>query len=161
MWVSGALPHLGAVREGEAASAIAATATYERIDDCRLEQQPRLAGHAGGGEPLVWRDVQADGGGLDGLVGRYFERYSRLVVEVRGELESSPVAKAFTDSDCAGCRATRQSRSGDRVQMMTWNGEAGHYRVVKACAEALGMQSLAGGLGYEVVSCTWAARRRK
>ena len=70
---------------------------------------------------------------------------------------------AYSDSDWAGCRASRRSTSGGLLAVSggvvkswsstqgtiaTWSGEAEYYAAVKAAAEALGFQSLARDLGW-------------
>ena len=69
----------------------------------------------------------------------------------------------YADSDWAGCRESRKSRSGgiallDGGPVKSWSnrqsspalssGEAEFYAAVKAAAEALGLQSLAADLGW-------------
>ena len=66
----------------------------------------------------------------------------------------------YSDTDWAGCRVTRKSRSGGMILMSgglirSWSnrqgsvalssGEAEYYAVVKACAEALGAQAPSQG----------------
>jgi hypothetical protein len=73
--------------------------------------------------------------------------------------------RVFSDSDWAGCRATRKSTSGgliqlDGVALKAWSstqatvatssGEAELHAAVKAASEGLGFQSLAKDLGVEL-----------
>ncbi len=73
--------------------------------------------------------------------------------------------KVYSDTDWAGCPATRRSRSGGMILMMrglvkSWSnrqrtaamssGEAEYYAVVKASAEALGVQAFAADLGWKM-----------
>ena len=78
------------------------------------------------------------------------------------ELETVDV---YTDSDWAGCRATRKSTSGGIVMIgggiiKTWpktqgpvalsGGEAEDYSMVKGTVEGIGLQTLAKDLGWSV-----------
>ena len=71
----------------------------------------------------------------------------------------------YTDSDWAGCRATRKSTSGGLVVLgggvvKAWSktqgpvalssGEAEYYAMVKGTLEGIGLQSLARDLGWEL-----------
>ena len=95
---------------------------------------------------------------------RYLVKYPRLVwrFEVVEE-EMVRYVDAWTDSDWAGCVATRRSTSGGAVgvgggTLKTWastqstpalsSGEAEYYALVKAAAEALEVQALAQDLGW-------------
>ena len=71
----------------------------------------------------------------------------------------------YTDSDWAGCLRTRKSTSGGMLffggggLLKTWSstqasvaqssGEAEYYALVRACSEALGMQSVMRDLGWD------------
>ena len=98
-------------------------------------------------------------------IGRYLVNHPRMVFEYReyqrgGDMEIT----VFSDSDWAGCRATRKSRSGGIILLAggvvkTWSnkqgsralssGEAEYYDLVKASAEAMGVQSVAKDLGWD------------
>ena len=98
-------------------------------------------------------------------IGRYLVNHPRMVFEYResqrgGDMEIT----VFSDSDWAGCRATRKSRSGGIILLAggvvkTWSnkqgsralssGEAEYYALVKAAAEAMGVQSVAKDLGWD------------
>ena len=71
----------------------------------------------------------------------------------------------YTDSDWAGCRATRKSTSGGVVMIgggiiKSWSktqgpvalssGEAEYYSMVKGTVEGLGLQTLARDLGWSL-----------
>jgi hypothetical protein len=96
-------------------------------------------------------------------VARYLAGSGRVVYEY--PWQSRPVLRAFTDSDFAGCIATRLSTSGGAVLLGThllkhWastqkkitlsSGEAELGAVVRGFSEALGIQSVARDLGVEL-----------
>ena len=99
-------------------------------------------------------------------VARYLKKYPVLRFEYREETgEKELVLRVYADSDWAGCKETRKSRSGGFALLggglvKSWSnrqatpalssGEAEYYAVVKAAAEALGMEALAKDLGWEV-----------
>ena len=73
--------------------------------------------------------------------------------------------QVYSDSDWAGCRDTRKSRSGGMILLAggvikSWSnkqssiamssGEAEYYALVEAGAEAIGVRSLARDLGWTV-----------
>ena len=95
---------------------------------------------------------------------------------MKGETWEDMYLDVMTDSDWAGCLATRKSTSGGIASMMggmlkSWSstqgsvamssGEAEHYALVKAASEALGMQALAADLGGVArCGCGLLQRRR-
>ncbi len=96
-------------------------------------------------------------------VARYLAGAGRVVYEY--PWQSRPVLRAYTDSDFAGCVATRLSTSGGAVMLGThllkhWastqknitlsSGEAELGAVVRGFSEALGIQSVARDLGVEL-----------
>jgi hypothetical protein len=96
-------------------------------------------------------------------VGRYLAGAGRVIYEY--PWQSRPVLRAFTDSDFAGCVATRLSTSGGAVMLGShllkhWastqkritlsSGEAELGAVVRGFSEALGLQSVARDLGVEL-----------
>ena len=73
--------------------------------------------------------------------------------------------RVYSDSDWAGCKQSRRSRSGGIATLAggivkSWcnrqatvamsSGEAEYYAIVKAGAEALGIQAVALDLGWDV-----------
>jgi hypothetical protein len=102
---------------------------------------------------------------------RYLLSYPRLVWRFTGERrDDEEVLDVFSDSDWAGDRRTRKSTSGGVAVLSggtvkSWSstqgtiamsvGEAEYYAMVKAAAEALGMQSLARDLGYDLRVRLW------
>jgi hypothetical protein len=98
-----------------------------------------------------------------GRVARYLAGAGRVVYEY--PWQSRPVLRVFSDSDFAGCVATRLSTSGGAVLLGThllkhWastqkritlsSGEAELGAVVRGFSEALGIQSVARDLGVEL-----------
>jgi hypothetical protein len=98
-----------------------------------------------------------------GRVARYLVGAGRVVYEY--PWQSRPVLQVYTDSDFAGCVATRLSTSGGAVMLGThllkhWastqkritlsSGEAELGAVVRGFSEALGIQSVARDLGVEL-----------
>ncbi len=96
-------------------------------------------------------------------VARYLAGAGRVVYEY--PWQSRPVLRVYTDSDFAGCVATRLSTSGGAVMLGThllkhWastqkritlsSGEAELGAVVRGFSEALGIQSVARDLGVEL-----------
>jgi hypothetical protein len=96
-------------------------------------------------------------------VARYLVGAARVVYEYPWQCR--PVLRAYTDSDFAGCVATRRSTSGGAVMLGThllkhWastqkkitlsSGEAELGAVVRGFSEALGLQSVARDLGVEL-----------
>jgi hypothetical protein len=96
-------------------------------------------------------------------VARYLAGASRVVYEYPWQVK--PVLSVYTDSDFAGCIATRRSTSGGAVMLGThllkhWastqkkitlsSGEAELGAVVRGFSEALGIQSVARDLGADV-----------
>jgi hypothetical protein len=96
-------------------------------------------------------------------VARYLLGAGRVVYEY--PWQSRPVLRVYTDSDFAGCVATRLSTSGGAVMLGThllkhWastqkritlsSGEAELGAVVRGFSEALGIQSVARDLGVEL-----------
>jgi hypothetical protein len=96
-------------------------------------------------------------------VARYLVGACRVVYEY--PWQRRPVLKAYTDSDFAGCVATRRSTSGGAVLLGShllkhWastqkkitlsSGEAELGAVVRGFSEALGLQSVARDLGVEL-----------
>jgi hypothetical protein len=96
-------------------------------------------------------------------VARYLAGASRVVYEFPWQIK--PVLRVYTDSDFAGCVATRRSTSGGAVLLGThllkhWastqkkitlsSGEAELGAVVRGFSEALGIQSVARDLGAEL-----------
>ncbi len=96
-------------------------------------------------------------------VARYLAGAGRVVYEY--PWQSRPVLRVFTDSDFAGCIATRLSTSGGAVMLGThllkhWastqkkitlsSGEAELGAVVRGFSEVLGIQSVASDLGVEL-----------
>ncbi len=96
-------------------------------------------------------------------VARYLAGAGRVVYEY--PWQSRPVLRVYTDSDFAGCIATRLSTSGGAVMLGThllkhWastqkritlsSGEAELGAVVRGFSEALGLQSVARDLGVEL-----------
>ena len=95
---------------------------------------------------------------------RYLLEHPRQVLVFRPcEVVDSPIV-VYTDSDWAGCLRTRKSTSGGMLffeggLLKTWSstqasvaqssGEAEYYALVRACSEALGMQSVMRDLGWE------------
>ena len=76
----------------------------------------------------------------------------------------------FTDSDWAGCKATRKSTSGGIIAwggntLKSWSksqsvvarssGEAEYYALAKGLSEAIGMKSVLADLGYVVQLRLW------
>jgi hypothetical protein len=96
-------------------------------------------------------------------VARYLAGAGRVVYEF--PWQHRPVLSAYTDSDFAGCIATRRSTSGGAVLLGThllkhWastqkkitlsSGEAELGAVVRGFSEVLGLQSVARDLGVEL-----------
>jgi hypothetical protein len=96
-------------------------------------------------------------------VARYLAGAGRVVYEY--PWQSRPVLRVYTDSDFAGCIATRLSTSGGAVMLgdhllKHWastqkritlsSGEAELGAVVRGFSEALGIQSVARDLGVEL-----------
>jgi hypothetical protein len=96
-------------------------------------------------------------------VARYLSGASRVVYEYPWQCR--PVLRAYTDSDFAGCVATRRSTSGGAVLLgghllKHWastqkkitlsSGEAELGAVVRGFSEVLGIQSVARDLGAEL-----------
>jgi hypothetical protein len=96
-------------------------------------------------------------------VARYLAGASRVVYEY--PWQQRPVLRAYTDSDFAGCVATRRSTSGGAVLLgdhllKHWastqkkitlsSGEAELGAVVRGFSEVLGIQSVARDLGVEL-----------
>ncbi len=96
-------------------------------------------------------------------VARYLAGAGRIVYEY--PWQSMPVLRVYTDSDFAGCVATRRSTSGGAVLLgghllKHWastqkkitlsSGEAELGAVVRGFSEALGIQSIARDLGAEL-----------
>jgi hypothetical protein len=113
---------------------------------CRRMSDPRAA------------DLQALG-----RVARYLVGAARVVYEY--PWQQRPVLKAYTDSDFAGCVASRLSTSGGAVLLgrhllKHWastqkkitlsSGEAELGAVVRGFSEALGLQSVARDLGVDL-----------
>jgi hypothetical protein len=84
--------------------------------------------------------------------------------------EDSNVLRTFSDSDWAGCKRTRKSTSGGAIAvgggvLKSWSstqntiarssGEAEYYALVKAAAEALGVQAVAKDLGWDMSIQIW------
>ena len=102
---------------------------------------------------------------------RYLLVYPRLVWRYTNEpREDEDTLDVFSDSDWAGDRVSRKSTSGgvavlDGGTVKSWSstqstiamsvGEAEYYALVKAAAEALGMQSLARDLGWDLRIRLW------
>jgi hypothetical protein len=102
---------------------------------------------------------------------RFLVKYPRLVWRFgAADEEDVNYVDAWTDSDWAGCLGTRKSTSGGAVgicggTLKTWSstqgtialssGEAEYYALVKASAEALGVQSIAKDLGWEFKVRIW------
>ena len=97
-------------------------------------------------------------------VARYLKKYPVLLYEFWDDGEDLEL-KVFSDSDWAGDRDTRRSRSGGVAlqagcTVKSWSNrqatpamssaEAEYYAMVKASAEALGIQALAADLGWAV-----------
>ena len=96
-------------------------------------------------------------------IGRYLKKHQRVQYEFEEQNgERGPELIVYSDSDWAGCRTTRKSRSRRMILMSgglirSWSnrqgsvalssGQAEYYAVVKASAEALGAQALARDLG--------------
>ncbi len=99
-------------------------------------------------------------------VARYLKKYPALRFVYReGHGERKLLLKVFADSDWAGCKETRKSRSGGVALLgggpvKSWSsrqatpalssGEAEYYAIVKAAASALGRQALAQDFRWEV-----------
>ncbi len=96
-------------------------------------------------------------------VARYLAGAGRVIYEY--PWQSCPVLRVYTDSDFAGCIATRLSTSGGAVMLGShllkhWastqkritlsSGEAELGAVVRGFSEALGLQSVARDLGVEL-----------
>jgi hypothetical protein len=96
-------------------------------------------------------------------VARYLVGAARVVYEY--PWQTRPVLRAYTDSDFAGCVATRRSTSGGAALLGThllkhWastqkkitlsSGEAELGAVVRGFSEVLGLQSVARDLGVEL-----------
>ncbi len=96
-------------------------------------------------------------------VARYLAGAGRVIYEY--PWQSRPVLRVFTDSDFAGCIATRLSTSGGAVMLgdhllKHWastqkritlsSGEAELGALVRGFSEALGLQSVARDLGVEL-----------
>ncbi len=96
-------------------------------------------------------------------VARYLAGAGRVVYEY--PWQTCPVLRVYTDSDFAGCIATRLSTSGGAVMLGThllkhWastqkritlsSGEAELGAVVRGFSEALGLQSVARDLGVDL-----------
>lgn len=103
------------------------------------------------------------------MLARYLVKYPRVVWRYC-EAEEIQYIDAWTDSDWAGCLGTRKSTSGGAVgirggTLKHWastqgtvalsSGEAEYYALVKAAAEALGVQALACDLGWEFKVRIW------
>ena len=99
-------------------------------------------------------------------VARYLLKHPSMEFEYsRTSIEEASVMEGYSDSDWAGCRATRRSMSGGIVTLggcalKSWSnrqgsvalssGEAEYYASVKAAAELIGLRSLAKDLGWNV-----------
>ena len=110
-------------------------------------------------------------GGLKKLkrLARYLINAPRADIEFDAEGDEASI-DVHTDSDWAGCRASRKSTSGGTVAwggsaMKTWSrtqasialsvGEAEYYALVSAAAEALGFRSLLKDLGCDAKIKVW------
>ena len=84
--------------------------------------------------------------------------------------EDSNVLRTFSDSDWAGCKRAWKSTSGGAIAvgagvLKSWSstpktiarssGEAEYYALVKAAAEALGVQAVAKDLGWDMSIQIW------
>ena len=102
---------------------------------------------------------------------RYLLECPRLVwtFEQDGS-DDADVIDVYSDSDWAGCKATRKSTSGGMIAVAggavkTWaniqktiarsSEEAEYYALVKAAAEAIGFQAVARDLGWEMPIRIW------
>ena len=99
-------------------------------------------------------------------VARYLLKHPSMEFEhSRTSIEEASVMEGYSDSDWAGCRATRRNVSGGIVTLggcalKSWSngqgsvalssGEAEYYASVKAAAELIGLRSLAKDLGWNV-----------
>ncbi len=94
---------------------------------------------------------------------RYLVGVRRAVHHFRIRPDMPSELVAWADSDWAGDKTTRKSTSGGILvvgdsMIKSWSstqatqalsvGEAEYYAVIKACAEAIGLQSIARDLGW-------------
>ena len=102
---------------------------------------------------------------------RYLLEYPRAewVFEFRSGVVPN-VIDAYSDSDWAGCKATRKSTSGGVLSVgggavkswgstqgtiATSSGEAELYALAKAASEGLGLRALAADLGWDLAVRVW------
>ena len=103
---------------------------------------------------------------------RYLLEYPETVITfsaVDGDQNNSMI-HAYSDSDWAGCPRTRRSTTGgiltvDGGVLKTWSsmqttvaqssGEAEYYAMVRAAAEALGLQSIMRDMGWSAGIQLW------
>jgi hypothetical protein len=104
-------------------------------------------------------------------IARYLLNHPRVSVHFRaGDVANDEVIDVYSDSDWAGCKKTRKSTSGGAMVasgglVKTWSGtqtiiaqssgEAEYYALVRAAAEALGLQSIMTDLGWRSTIRLW------
>jgi hypothetical protein len=104
-------------------------------------------------------------------IARYLLNHPRVIICFRaGDETDDEIIDVFSDSDWAGCKKTRRSTSGGAMLVSgglvkTWSstqsivaqssGEAEYYALVRAAAEALGLQSILTDLGWRATIRLW------
>lgn len=137
---------------------LAATVSYLAADKPDLQYVASVLGRTMA-NPIVrsWANLKK--------VARYIKKHPRVVFELR-RIDSDGVRDlmGFSDSDWAGCRASRRSTSGGVVLgwsvLKSWSnrqakvalssGEAEFHSASKAAAELLAIRSMMRDLGWDV-----------
>ena len=150
----------GELEKGEATNfrAIAARANYLAADRADLQYAVKEACR-GMATPLA-SDVSKMK-----RIARYLVGVPALKMRSGPESYDDDKIIAYVDSDWAGCRKTRRSTSGGmlvvggmlvrswsstQAVVATSSGEAEYYALVRGSAEAIGLQSILGELGWDL-----------